>query len=71
MGIMFFGLSYEWNVNVSVPHPAIEISLTYKNPSNKGLLSQHSECSHKTEYLFLNFKSNYGLYGHDLLAYER
>ena len=65
----------EWNVNVSAAYPAIELSITYINRSNKGLLSPrtftHSELLHKTTYFVLNFKSNLGTYGHDLLAYER
>ena len=72
---IFFWLLYEWNVNVSAAHPAIEISLTNINRSNKGLLSprtfKHSELLHKTIYLALNFKSNLGTYGYDFLAYER
>ena len=74
MNIMLFWLLYEWNVNVSAPHPAIEISLTHITRSDKGSLSprtfKHSELLHKTMYLVLNFKSNLGTYGHDLLAYE-
>ena len=31
----------------------------------------HNEFLLKTEYLVLNFKSNLGTYGHNLLAYER
>ena len=72
---MLFGLLYEWNVNVSAAHRAIEISLTHVNRSNKGLLSprtfKHSVLLHKTGYFELNLKSNLGTYGHDLLVYER
>ena len=75
MIIMLFWLLYEWNVNVSTPDPAIEISLTHITRSDKGSVSprtfKHSELLHKTMYLVLNFKSNLGTYGHDLLAYER
>ena len=75
MTITLFWLLYEWNVNVSAPHPAIEMSLTHITRSDKGSLSprtfKHSELLHKTMYLVLNFKSNLGTYGHDLLAYER
>ena len=49
--------------------------LTHITRSDKGSLSprtfKHSELLHKTMYLVLNFKSNLGRYGHDLLAYER
>ena len=73
--IMLFWLLYEWNVNVSTPHPAIEMSLTHITRSDKGSLSprtfKHGELLHKTMYLVLNFKSNLGTYGNDLLAYER
>ena len=75
MSIMLFCLLYEWNVNVSTPHTAIEISLTHITRSDKGSLSprtlKHSELLHRTMYLVLNFKSNLGTYGHSLLAYER
>ena len=75
MSIMLFWLLYEWNVNVSTPHSAIEISLTHITRSDKGSLSprtfKRSELLHKTMYLLLNFKSNLGTYGHGLLAYER
>ena len=75
MSIMLFWLLYEWNVNVSTPHCAIEISLTHITRSDKGPLSprtfKNSELLHKTIYFVLNFKSNLGTYGHDLLAYER
>ena len=69
MTIMLFWLLYEWNVNVSTPHPAIEMSLTHITRSDKGSLSprtfKHSELLHKTMYLVLDFKSNLGTYGHD------
>ena len=75
MSIVLFWLLYEWNVNVSTPHPAIEIFLTHITLSDKGSprTFKHSEILHKTMYLVLNFKSNLDLrtYGHDLLAYER
>ena len=73
MSIVLFWLLYEWNVNVLTPHPAIEISLTHIARSDKGSARtfKHSELLHKTMYLVLNFKSNLGTYGHDLLAYER
>ena len=71
---MLFWLLYEWNVNVSTPHPAIEISLTHITRSDEWSLShrtfKHSELLHKTVYLLLNFESNLGTYEHDLLAYE-
>ena len=73
MSIMLFWLLYKWNVNVSTPHPATEISLTHITRSDKGSLSprtfKRSELLHKTMYLVLNFKSNLGTYEHDLLAY--
>ena len=75
ISIMLFWLLYEWNVNVLTPHPAVETSLTHITRSEKGSLSprtfKHSELLHKTMYLVLNFKSNLGTYGHDLLVYER
>ena len=74
MSIMLVWFLYEWNVNVSTQHPEIKIFLTHITRSDKGSLSprtfKHSELLHKTMYLVLNFKSNLGTYGHDLLAYE-
>ena len=73
--IMLFWLLFEWNVNVSTPHPATEISLTHITRRDKRSLSprtfKHSELPRKTMYLLLNFKSKLGTYEHDLLAYER
>ena len=72
-------LLYELRINVSDTNHAIDISR--KSPehihsrSNKELLSlrtiKHSEFLLKTEYIVLNFYSNFGTYEHNLLAYER
>ena len=56
MSIMLFWFLYEWNINVSTPHPEIKISLTHITRSDKGSLSprtfKHSEfIIHKTMYL--------------------
>ena len=72
MSIMLFWFLYERNIYVSTPHSAIEVSLTHITRSDKGSLSprtfKHSELLHKTMYLVLNFKSNLGTYGHDLMT---
>ena len=60
-------------------NPAIDVSRKspqhIHTPSNKELLSlrtiKHSEFLLKTEYIVLNFYSNFGRYEHNLLAYER
>ena len=71
MSIMLFWLLYEWNLNVSVAHPALEVSITYINRSN---ILEHSNTANYFTKLFTLlcfFKSNLGTYGHDFLAYER
>ena len=70
MRFMLFWLLYEWNVNVSAAHPAIEISLTHK-PKLKSYCHIAQRIISQNYVPSVKFQIKSRTYGHDFVAYER